>query len=191
MDPLKDHAGVMRAFTEKVPAKLGAHLLLAGPNAAAVTDDTEGDRIFEELREQWRALPAATRNRVHLCSLPMDDIDENAVVVNALQRHAAVVSQKSLAEGFGLTVAEAMWKGRAVTGSAVGGIPEQITTGTGLLLPDPTDLAEFGAQVRRLLTDEALRNRLGAAARQRIRDHFLGDLHLHRYAAMLATLSTE
>ena len=80
-----------------------------------------------------------------------------------------------------------MWKGRAVIGSAVGGIPEQITAGTGLLLPDPTDLAEFGAQLRRLLADEALRNGLGAAAKQRIRDHFLGDLHLRRYAAMLAT----
>ena len=71
----------------------------------------------------------------------MDDIDENATIVNALQRHAAVVVQKSLAEGFGLTVTEPMWKGRAVVASRVGGIQDQITQEKdGLLLDDPTDL---------------------------------------------------
>ena len=76
----------------------------------------------------------------------MDDPEENAAIVNALQRHAAVVVQKSLAEGFGLTVAEAMWKGRPVVASAVGGIQDQIEDGvTGVLLDDPRDLAAFGA----------------------------------------------
>ena len=74
-------------------------------------------------------LPAAARARVLLVTLPLDDADENAAMVNALQRHATVIVQKSLAEGFGLTVAEGMWKGRPVVGSAVGGIIDQIADG--------------------------------------------------------------
>jgi trehalose synthase len=70
----------------------------------------------------------------------MEDLDENAVMVNALQRHARVVVQKSIAEGFGLTVTEAMWKSRPVVASSVGGIGEQIVDGkSGILLDDPRD----------------------------------------------------
>jgi trehalose synthase len=87
-------------------------------------------------------------------TLPLDDVDENAAMVNAVQRHAAVVVQKSLAEGFGLTVAEAMWKGRPIVGSAVGGIVDQIAEGTGVLLPDPSDPTACGKAVRRLLDNE-------------------------------------
>ena len=86
------------------------------------------------------------QRRIHLCSLPMDDIDENAYLVNALQRHATVVVQKSLVEGFGLTVTEPMWKGKPVVASRVGGIQDQIVDGeSGLLLDDPGDLDEFAA----------------------------------------------
>ena len=67
--------------------------------------------------------------RVHLVALPMADVEENAAIVNALQRHADVVVQKSLAEGFGLTVAEAMWKARPVVASRIGGIQDQIVDG--------------------------------------------------------------
>ena len=87
-----------------------AHLVLAGPDVSGVTDDPEGAAVLIECRERWRSLPESMRGRVHLASLPMDDVDENAMIVNALQRHAAVVVQKSLVEGFGLTVTEAMWK---------------------------------------------------------------------------------
>ena len=84
-------------------------------------------------------------------------------MVNAIQRHATVIVHKSLAEGFGLTVAEGMWRGRPVVGSAVGGILDQIAGGTGVLLPDPADLATFGSQVRRLLDSPDDARLMGAA----------------------------
>jgi trehalose synthase len=75
-----------------------------------------------------------------------------------------------------------------VIGSAVGGITDQIVEGTGLLLPDPRDLVYFGGQVCRLLADPALRDRLGAGAREHIRRNFVGDLHLRRYAELFSTV---
>jgi trehalose synthase len=77
------------------------------------------------------------RRRVHLTSFPMDDIEENAAIVNALQRHSSVVVLKSLAEGFGLTVAEAMWKKRAVVASGIGGIRDQIEEGRSGVIQAP------------------------------------------------------
>jgi trehalose synthase len=124
-------------------------------------------------------------------TLPLDDVDENAAMVNALQRHATVVAQKSLAEGFGLTVSEAMWKGRPVIGSAVGGIIDQIAPGTGILLPDPTDLKAFGRAVRLLLHDQAEATRLGLAAHAYVHGHYLEDVQLVRYAGLLDTLASE
>jgi trehalose synthase len=116
----------------------------------------------------------------------MDDPVENALVVNALQRHAAVVVQKSLAEGFGLTVAEAMWKGRPVVASAVGGIADQIVDGTsGVLLGDPQDLPEFGRALEALLADPVNRRRLGRNAHRRASMRFLPDRHLTDYARLL------
>jgi len=119
----------------------------------------------------------------------MRDPDENGVIVNAIQRHAAVVTQKSLAEGFGLTVAEAMWKARPIVASAVGGIVEQIVSGEdGLLIDDPRDLDEFGQAVRRLLDDLPYAARLGANARTRAQAEFLGDRHLEQWAQLFAQL---
>jgi trehalose synthase len=115
----------------------------------------------------------------------MTDPDEAAAIVNALQRHAAVVVQKSIAEGFGLTVAEAMWKSRPFVGSAVGGIVDQVTSGEhGLLVDDPHDLAGFGAAVERLLRDGEEAARLGRQARERATDEFLGDRHLGQYGRL-------
>jgi trehalose synthase len=120
----------------------------------------------------------------------MDDLQENAAIVNALQRRAAVVVQKSIAEGFGLTVAEAMWKGRPVVASRIGGIQEQIVDGeSGRLLDDPRDLETFGALVAELIDDPDGAERMGAAARARVRDEFLAVRHLEQYLELLAPLA--
>jgi trehalose synthase len=187
-DRLKDMAGVMRGFAEHVAPYGGGHLVLAGPAVSGVSDDPEGAEVYAECVADWKALRPDVRARVLLVTLPLDDVDENAAMVNALQRHAAIIAQKSLAEGFGLTVAEGMWKGRAVVGSAVGGIRDQIVEGTGVLLPDPRDLAAFGAAVRSLLDHPEEAERLGRAAQKHIRDHYVGDLHLLRYAELFGTL---
>ena len=190
-DRLKDMAGVMTGFARAVAmgAAGEAHLMLAGPEVAGVRDDPEGAQVLTECRKLWSGLPAEMRARVHVAALPMDDIDENAIIVNALQRHAAVVVQKSLVEGFGLTVTEPMWKGRALVASRVGGIQDQITHEVdGLLLDDPHDLDGFANLLARVLADGDLAGRLGAAARARVLHDFLGDRHLAQYVELFAGL---
>ena len=151
-----------------------------------MSDDPEGAEAFAGVQAAWRRLATPIRGRVHLASLPMDDLEENAAIVNALQRHADVVVQKSLAEGFGLTVAEAMWKGRPVVASRVGGIQDQIVDGeSGILIAHPRDLAEFGSAVAGLLIDRDRAQRIGEAAHLRVRDHFLGPHHLRRYFELI------
>jgi trehalose synthase len=187
-DRLKDHMGVMMGFAEHV-LHPEAHLILAGPNVTAVADDPEGAEVLEEVAEAWRGLPHTRRSRVHIACLPMADIEENGAIVNALQRHATVVVQKSLAEGFGLTVAEAMWKARPIVASAVGGIQDQIQDGvTGLLLDDAGDLEEFGRLVMRLLADPSLAAGLGARARELVRSQFLANRHATQYVTLFASV---
>jgi trehalose synthase len=109
--------------------------------------------------------------------------------VNALQRHASVVVQKSIQEGFGLTVTEAMWKARPVIASAVGGIVSQMPSGTGLLLEDPYDLDQFGRTLRRLLGAPSEMASLGRRARRHVRDNYLSDRHLIEYGRLLEAVS--
>jgi trehalose synthase len=156
---------------------------------SGVADDPEGAEVLNESEAFWRTLPHAERRRVQLACLPMHDVEENGTIVNALQRGSDVVVQKSLEEGFGLTVTEAMWKGRAVVASGVGGIPEQLEDGrTGMLLADPGDLAAFGSAVAGLLADHELRDALGTAAREAVREQFLHDRHLAQLAALVRDL---
>jgi trehalose synthase len=188
-DRMKDMPGVMTGFAEYVDPALGAHLVLSGPAVTGVVDDPEAAEVLEECNALWRELPHATRSRVHLACTPMADADEAASIVNALQRHAAVVVQKSIAEGFGLTVAEAMWKARPIVASAVGGIADQVVSGAhGLLVADPLDLKAFGSAVETLLRDRAEAERLGENARARAAAEFLGDRHLEQYGQLLAWL---
>lgn len=189
-DRLKDPVGVIRGFAEHVaPHTDDAHLILAGPAVAAVSDDPEGQEVLDECRDEWGSLSPELRERVHLACLPMEDGEENAAIVNALQRRAEVVVQKSIAEGFGLTVAEGMWKARPVVASRIGGIQDQIVHGeNGLLLDDPADAAEFGTAVMSLLDDPARAEVIGRAARERVRDEFLGARHLIQYVDLIESL---
>jgi trehalose synthase len=188
-DALKDPIGVIRGFAEHVAPDTGAHLLYAGPAVAAVADDPEGTQMLRESIGARERLAPEARRRVHLASLPMDDPDENAILVNALQRHARVVVQKSLAEGFGLTVAEAMWKARPVVASRIGGIQDQIVHGvSGLLLDDPRNLEDFGAAITGLLRDVGRARQLGSSARERVRDRFLSVRNLDDYLDVIRPL---
>ena len=178
-DRLKDPLGVLQGFTGHVPDGLGAHLVLAGPAGASVSDDPEGEQVLQEVRRAGAALPPAARDRVHLACLPMEDLEENGAMVNALQRRADVLVQKSLAEGFGLTVTEAMWKARPVVASGVGGIQDQIAHGkSGLLLDDPSDLGSFGRAIQTLLEDREGARRMGAEAHRRVCQDYLAPRRL-------------
>lgn len=188
-DEVKDHLGVMESFARflapEVPRE--AHLVLAGPELQP--SDEAGRRVLEVLRSAWHRLPESTRHMVHVVELPITSRDENATIVNALQRHATVIVQKSLCEAFGLPVTEAMWKARPVVASAVGGIRDQIEDGiSGLLLQEPRDLVECAGALRRILTDDALAMRLGMAAHNRVRDHYMSLASVERWGGIIRRL---
>jgi trehalose synthase len=183
-DRLKDPLGVLEAFVGTVVPNSDAHLVLAGPDTSAVADDPEGVYVVRAAMTRWRSLAPEVRARVHLVELPMADAEENAVMVNALQRWATIVCQKSLAEGFGLTVAEAMWKARPVVAARVGGIQDQIVDGVSGVLVDPADIGAFGAAVLGLLHDPERAARMGDAAQARVRADFLGARHLEQYVEL-------
>jgi trehalose synthase len=190
-DRLKDMAGVLSAFvTMTASGPDDAHLMLVGPDVSAVADDPEGSAVLADCRARWSSLPHSIRARVHIACVPMDDVDENATIVNALQRRAYLVVQKSLAEGFGLTVTEAMWKARPVVASRVGGIQDQIVNDRDGLLIDPNDLDGLAVAMSRLLQEPGLADRLGDAGRSRVQQYFLGDRHLAQYVDLFVRLST-
>jgi trehalose synthase len=186
-DRLKDPVGVLEGFAEHVDAP-GSHLVLVGPDVEAVADDPEGAEVLAQVREAWAGLDPETHAQVHLVSLPMEDREENAAMVNAIQRRADVIIQKSLAEGFGLTATEGMWKGKPVVTSRIGGLQEQVLDGKTGLLVEPRDLAGFGAAVTRLLRDPIASERMGEEAREHVRREYLGARHLVQYADLLADM---
>jgi len=187
-DRLKDMHGVMTGFASAVVGRVDAQLLLVGPSIEGVADDPEGAGVLAECTATWEALPTDSRNRVRLVTLPMNDVDENAVMVNALQRSATVIVQKSLAEGFGLTVAEGMWKGKPIVASRVGGIVDQLPPDTGILLDDPTDLETYGDSLAALLERPDEMRWRGENARRHVLAEFVGDRHLLQYAHLLQQL---
>jgi trehalose synthase len=185
-DRLKDHRGLLDCFRLHLGGE-DLHLVLAG--TAAVADDPEGASVWREIVTAWGELEVEIRGRVHLVSLPMADLDENAAMVNALQRRADVVVQKSLAEGFGLTVAEAMWKRRPVIGTRVGGIQDQIVDRvSGILVDDPNDLAAIARAILSLTGERQSATEMGEAAHRRVFDRFLVANRLAEYAELLAGL---
>ena len=129
------------------------------------TDDPEGPEVMSL---SWRARKNASYPSV-----------QDTALVNALQSRAAVVLQKSIREGFGLTVAEAMWKGTAVIGGNVGGIRYQIKDGVNGFLVNT--IPEAAARIVQLLKDEDLRRRLGKAGRETVKQKFLLSRNLEQY----------
>jgi trehalose synthase len=189
-DRLKDHAGVMRLFADHL-MRTDAHLVLAGPAVDGVSDDPEGAATMRECAAVFASLDSLVRDRIHLMSIPMDDIVENALMVNALQRRSEVIVLKSLAEGFGLVVAEAMWKRRPVVAARVGGIQDQISHGvSGILVDDPHDGAGFAEAIAVLLQDPAGARRMGEQAHRRVIDHFLTNRQIVETVALLGRLSS-
>jgi trehalose synthase len=188
-DALKDPLGVIGGFAEYVAPHSDGHFVYAGPAVQAVADDPEGATVLERARAMWSGLPPEARSRIHLALLPLDEPQENAAIVNAMQRAAAVVVQKSLAEGFGLTVTEAMWKARPVVASRIGGIQEQIEDGrSGVLLDDPTDLPAYGAAITNLLADVPRAYSMGLAGKATVADRFLGPHSILAYFGLLNRL---
>ena len=172
-DRLKDPLGVIEAFV-LARRQEKAHLVLAGGGAE---DDPEGETVLAEIRER-----AGTRKDISILALPPDAHG----LINALQRRSAVVLQKSLREGFALTVSEALWKRRAVVASAVGGIPLQVIhERTGMLV---RSIEGCAFQITRLLRDPPLRRKLGGEGREHVRDNFLHPREARDYLALFAHL---
>jgi trehalose synthase len=162
-------------------------LVLAGPEPAAVADDPEAMSVLEELIGCYRDLPHWIQEDVALVTLPMGSRDENALMVNALQRCSSVVVQNSIQEGFGLTVTEAMWKQRGVLGSRACGIRQQIRDGMdGRLVSDCEDPAEIAVVLEEMLEDLPGRTRLGHSAQRRVHDEFLVFTQVRRWLETLA-----
>lgn len=189
-DPLKDMPGVLRAFADSsLPNR--SRLVLCGPSPAGISDDPEAAKVLAEVLKIRDELPVPLRRRVHLVCPDVSDEAGNARVVNALQRRATVVTQKSLQEGFGLTVTEAMAKARPVVASRVGGIPRQIEHRvTGLLLDDPTDTATFSMLVASLIDQPNLARTLGVAAAERVAAKFTTAREMAEHHAMYHELCT-
>ena len=167
-DPWKDPVGVLEAF-KRARKEVDATLVLLGNFA---TDDPEGEQIYEAL--------CACRDERILILTSGDD----TALVNALQTRAAVVLQKSLREGFGLTVAEAMWKRTPVIGGDVGGIRYQIEDGvTGFLV---SSVEQAATRIVQLLKDKKLRDQMGERARRTVREEFLLPRYVEQYLDLFA-----
>jgi trehalose synthase len=169
-DSLSDMAGALRCVAGLPP---DVHLVLAGADPDQTPHNPDGWAVLEEVRALRAELPPADRARVHLVLPDPDDRERAALVVNALQRRADVVLQKSLAESFGLGVTEAMLKGRAVVAADVGGLREQVSPGHNGMLVDPRDDEAVMAALRALLDDPLLRHRLGRHAAESARRRYL------------------
>src|SRR5262245_29989921 len=172
-DYLKDPFGVLEAYRLATGAE-ESQLVLAG---GAADDDPEGAEVYAKLADRAAGVP-----NVKLLNLPPDSHRE----INALQRVARVVVQKSIREGFGLVVAEAMWKGKPVIGNAVGGIREQILHGVTGYLVHSTEGMAF--RIRQLLTNLELNRQLGEAAKENVRANYLLPTSIRRWMALFLVL---
>ena len=164
--------GVINVY-KSVKRYIDCQLILAGGGAS---DDPEGQQVLNEVLDKAKGDPD-----IHVLLLPQDDI-----TVNALQRASDVIVQKSLKEGFGLTVAEALWKSKPVVASAVGGIPLQITHKYSGLLCHSVDGAAFS--IKQLLNSPKYAKKLGENGHEHIKNNFLITRHLRDYILLFLSL---
>lgn len=172
-DYLKDPVGVIQAF-EMVRKSMDCQLVLAGGTAA---DDPESEKVLDEVRER-----AYGNHDIHILLIP----PESDIEINALQSASAVILQKSIKEGFGLTVTEALWKGKPVVASAVGGIQLQVKNKFTGLLCHSVEGAAYA--VKRLLRNPEFAQWLGNNAREHVRQNFLITRHLKDYLLLFISL---
>jgi trehalose synthase len=171
-DPWKDPEGVIKAY-KLARKEVDCTLVLLGNIA---TDDPEGEPVYQSLLNYQEE---------RILILPSGD---DTALVNALQRRANVVMQKSIREGFGLTVTEAMWKGTPVIGGNVGGIRYQIENGiNGFLV---SSVEEAAARIVQLLKDNKLRNQMGKQAKETVKKHFLMTRYLEQYIDLFNSFET-
>ncbi len=173
-DRLKDPLGVIKAY-RMAKRYVDCRLILAGGGAS---DDPEGETVLEEVRKEAKEDPD-----IHILLLP----PESPLEINALQRASTLILQKSLKEGFGLTVAEALWKKKPVVGSAVGGIPAQIIPNFTGVLVYSVEGAAF--QIRYLLSHPEIAKKLGEYGHEYVKEEFLITRKLRRYLLLFHVLS--
>ncbi|MBN1526432.1 MAG: glycosyltransferase [Candidatus Omnitrophica bacterium] len=171
-DRLKDPLGVLEAY-KQVKKRIDCQLILAGGGA---TDDPEGVQVLEEVKER-----AGKDEDIHILLLPQNDIE-----INALQRGSDVILQKSLREGFGLTVTEALWKAKPVVASCVGGIPLQVKNKFSGLLCHSVEGAAFA--IKQFLNSPQYAKKMGENGREHIRNNFLITRHLRDYMLVFISL---
>jgi trehalose synthase len=175
-DYLKDPLGVIRAY-RLVKPHVDCQLVLAGGGA---TDDPEGAQVLEEVRQA-----ASQDPDIFVLFLP----PASDVEINALQRASTIVLQKSLREGFGLTVSEALWKAKPVIASAVGGIPQQIAHKYSGILTHSIDGTSYW--IKQLLQEPEFARKLGENGREHVRNNFLITRHIRDYLLLFHSLFTR
>jgi trehalose synthase len=171
-DRLKDPVGVIKAY-KQVKKRVDSRLVLAGGTAS---DDPEGQKVLDEVREA-----AHKDSDIHILLLPQNDIE-----INAIQSGSDVIIQKSLKEGFGLTISEALWKAKPVVASNVGGIPLQVKHGYSGLLCNTVEGAAHS--IKQLLNNKAYAKKLGENGKEHVRYNFLLTRHLRDYMLVFLSL---
>jgi trehalose synthase len=201
-DRLKGFLPLMRAFAglkQAIRADNGsidplqrrrldlARLVLAGPEPAGVADDPEAIDVLGELRGAYAGLHPAIQDDIALIELPMQSVEENALMVNALQRTSTLVVQNWLREGFGLTIAEAMWKRIPVlSNSRACGPRQQVRDGVdGRLIRNPEDEAELRHAIEEMLATPDGLSRMARAGQRRVNDQFLMLAQLRSWGQLL------
>jgi trehalose synthase len=175
-DPWKDPEGVLQVF-ENVVSEVDCRLIFCYNMAS---DDPEGVRIYERMKETAKEYLESGE----VLFVRGDD----PLLVNVLQKTSSVILQKSIREGFGLTITEAMWKGTPVVASNIGGIPTQIDDGVSGFLVEPLDYDGCAELVVRILQDAQLAEQIGQQARESVRDRFLITRHMLDYLELFLSL---